>query len=81
MTTAARCPDSASKTACDKLYEASIVWDTLADAFKRYARCMREAGFVDVRENIFKVPSASLPSDKRLKQIDALEMTNVVEGA
>jgi hypothetical protein len=42
---------------------------------------MREAGFIDVRENIFKVPSASWLSDKRLKQIDALEMTNVVEGA
>ena len=74
-------PDSAFKTVCDKFYEASVAWGTPTDVPERYAQYMREAGFVDVRENIFKVPSAPWPRDKRLKQIGALELTNVVEGA
>ena len=73
--------DSAFKTTCDKFLEAGVLWGTPCDAPIRYAQYMREAGFVDVSENIFKVPSAPWPRDKRLKQIGALEMTNVVEGA
>lgn len=74
-------PDSAFKTVCDKFYEASVIWGTPVDAPVRYARYLLDAGFVDVSENIFKVPTAPWPKDERMKIIGALEMTNLVEGA
>jgi ubiquinone/menaquinone biosynthesis C-methylase UbiE len=73
--------DSGFKTVCDKFMEASRIFSTPLDAPLYFATYMREAGFVDISENIFKVPASPWPKDKRLKQIGALEMTNVIEGA
>ena len=74
-------PDSGFKVICDKFIEASYLFGTPADSPLYFAEYLRSAGFVDVAEHIFKVPSSPWPKDKRLKQIGALEMTNVVEGA
>ena len=74
-------PDSGFKLICDKFIEASYLFGTPADSPIHFAEYLRNAGFVDVTEHIFKVPSSPWPKDKRLKQIGALEMTNVVEGA
>lgn len=74
-------PDSGFKLICDKFIEASYLFGAPADSPLRFAEYLRNAGFVDVTEHIFKVPSSPWPKDKRLKQIGALEMTNVVEGA
>ena len=73
--------DNGFRQVCEKFMEASALWGTPADAPTRYAQYMRDAGFIDVSENVFKVPSCPWPKDKVLKQIGALEMTNVVEGA
>ena len=73
--------DNGFRQVCEKFMEASALWGTPADAPTRYAQYMRDAGFIDVSENVYKVPSCPWPKDKVLKQIGALEMTNVVEGA
>ncbi|KAL0263375.1 hypothetical protein SLS55_002355, partial [Diplodia seriata] len=51
-----------------------------ADAPRRYARYMRESGFVDVDEVVFKVPTSEWPKDARLKRVGALERLNLLEG-
>lgn len=72
---------SGFKTVCSKFREAGRIFGTPLDVPVHFATYMREAGFVDISENIFKVPASPWPKDKRLKQIGALEMTNVIEGA
>jgi SAM-dependent methyltransferase len=73
--------NSGFKTVCRKFREAGKIFGTPLDAPIHFATYMREAGFVDISENIFKVPASPWPKDRRLKQIGALEMTNVMEGA
>ena len=73
--------DSGFKTICERFMEASAIFGTPTDSPIRFARFLREAGFVDVSENIFKIPSSPWPRDKRLKKIGAMEMTNVCEGS
>ena len=41
---------------------------------------MEKAGFVDVVESIFKIPTNPWPKDKRLKMIGAFELANASEG-
>lgn len=73
--------DSMFKFICDKFIEASYGMGAPLDSCLRFAEYLRDAGFVDVVEHIFKMPSSPWPKDKRLKKIGALEMTNLVEGA
>jgi SAM-dependent methyltransferase len=73
--------DSGFKVICDKFIEASYLFGTPADSPLRFASYLRDAGFIDVAEHIFKVPASPWPKNKRLKQIGALEMMNVVAGA
>ncbi|KAK7885767.1 hypothetical protein LTR67_010119 [Exophiala xenobiotica] len=41
---------------------------------------MQRAGFVDVRQNMFKVPQGIWPKDKKLKEIGAFENFSLVHG-
>ncbi len=41
---------------------------------------MQRAGFVDVEQNIFKVPQGIWPKDKRLKELGAFEDFSLVHG-
>lgn len=50
------------------------------DACTRYADYMTAAGFVDVVEKRFKMPTSAWPKEKRLKLIGAFEMHNLVKG-
>lgn len=45
-----------------------------------YKRWMEAAGFVDVVETIYKVPSSPWPKNRRMKQIGALELGNFDSG-
>ena len=74
-------PDSGFKLMCDKLVEASILFGASCDNPPQYADYLRTAGFVQVTEHIFKIPSSPWPKDKRLKHIGALEMANVIAGS
>jgi hypothetical protein len=51
-----------------------------AEAPRFYKERMEKAGFVDVVESIFKVPTNPWPKDKKLKMIGAFELANVSEG-
>lgn len=73
--------DSMFKFICDKFIEASYGMGAPLDSCLRFAEYLRTAGFVDVAEHVFKMPSSPWPKNERLKKIGALEMTNVVEGA
>lgn len=41
---------------------------------------MADAGFVDIHEDIYKLPNAPWPKDKHLKEIGAYHMASVMEG-
>lgn len=73
--------DSMFRYICDKFIEASYGMGAPLDSCLRFAEYLRTAGFVDVAEHVFKMPSSPWPKNERLKKIGALEMTNVVEGA
>lgn len=73
--------DSGFLQTCKKFVEASKVFGTPSDIGTEFKTLLQNAGFVDVTENIFKVPSSPWPKDKRLKQIGAMEMANLVNGA
>jgi hypothetical protein len=45
-----------------------------------WKRQMEEAGFVDVQENRFKIPTSPWPKDKRLKKIGAFEHVHFRDG-
>jgi len=47
----------------------------------KWKKRFEEAGFVDVVERIYKIPSSPWPKDKVLKKIGAFELLNIVEGA
>jgi SAM-dependent methyltransferase len=72
---------SGFKTVWELLMEAGSIFGTPLDVPIHFASYMRDAGLIEISENIFKIPASPWPKDKRLKQIGALEMTNVVEGA
>ncbi|KIX08392.1 uncharacterized protein Z518_03048 [Rhinocladiella mackenziei CBS 650.93] len=75
-------PDhSMFKYICDKFIEASYGLQAPLDCCLRFAEYLRNAGYVDVVEHIFKIPTSPWPKDKRMKKIGALEMTNLVAGA
>jgi hypothetical protein len=46
-----------------------------------YRSRLEQAGFVDVHERVFKIPTSPWPRDPRLKRIGAFELVNVMEGA
>lgn len=46
------------------------------DAPRFYKLRMGAAGFVDVVESVFKVPSSPRPKDGRMKQVGSLELAN-----
>jgi SAM-dependent methyltransferase len=73
--------NSTFKVMCDQFIEASYGMNAPLDSCLRFADYLRNAGFVDVQEHIFKMPSSPWPKDRRLKKVGALEMTNIVAGA
>ena len=45
-----------------------------------YITYMKNAGFVDVIEKRFSIPTAPWPKDKRMKLIGAFELQNLMQG-
>ncbi|KUJ06286.1 S-adenosyl-L-methionine-dependent methyltransferase [Mollisia scopiformis] len=60
--------------------EASVRIGCPLDACTRYAEYMSSAGFEDVVEKRFKMPSAPWAKEKRMKLIGAFEMHNLLKG-
>ncbi|KIW44598.1 uncharacterized protein PV06_03056 [Exophiala oligosperma] len=63
-----------------KFFDASIPFGTDATSPRNLKTWMEEAGFVDVKEHILKLPVGSWPKDRRLKQVGLLESVNMTEG-
>ena len=47
----------------------------------KWKQQLKDAGFKNVTETVFKIPSSPWPKDKRMKKVGAFELMNVVEGA
>lgn len=60
--------------------EASALLGIPLDAVASYASYLRDAGFEDVVETRYKLPSGPWPKDKRMKLIGAFEMHNLLRG-
>jgi hypothetical protein len=60
--------------------EASAVCGFPLAAAEEYKSYIEAAGFIDVVEQRFKVPSSPWPKDKRLKLIGAFELHNLTAG-
>ncbi|KIX06845.1 uncharacterized protein Z518_04821 [Rhinocladiella mackenziei CBS 650.93] len=72
---------SAYVKVCDTFQEIAEKIGAAPDAPLNYRSWMIDAGFKNVREHIFKIPTSPWPRDPRLKKIGALELMNVMEGA
>lgn len=51
-----------------------------ADAPLSWMQRLEKAGFEDVQQQVFKVPSSPWPKDRRLKRIGAFELANFLGG-
>jgi ubiquinone/menaquinone biosynthesis C-methylase UbiE len=51
------------------------------DAPLSWMQRLEKAGFEDVQQHVFKIPSSPWPKDPRLKRIGAFELANFLEGA
>ncbi|KAL5345672.1 hypothetical protein ACLOAV_009426 [Pseudogymnoascus australis] len=47
----------------------------------KYADYLRDAGFVNIVETRYKLPTSAWPKDKRLKLVGAFQMQSLLEGA
>jgi ubiquinone/menaquinone biosynthesis C-methylase UbiE len=75
-------PENSAYVEIEKIFAA--VGDAIGasvDAPLSWKQRMEKAGFADVQENVFKVPTSPWPKDPRLKKIGAFELANVWEGA
>lgn len=73
--------DSAYVEFGDTMRRIADILGTPIDAPTKWRAQLEEAGFEDVHETIYKLPSSPWPRDLKLKQIGAMELTNFSEGA
>jgi hypothetical protein len=73
-------PDSAYAEIPKLFFEIGEAMGASGTAPTRYKRWMEAAGFVDVVETIYKVPSSPWPKNQKLKEIGALELANFDRG-
>jgi ubiquinone/menaquinone biosynthesis C-methylase UbiE len=73
-------PNTAFEATSTIFFKIAKAMGASAEAPALYKERMKNAGFVDVVETIFKVPSRPWPQDKRLKTIGAFEAANYSEG-
>ena len=66
--------------------ETGHIWFAIGDALGVSSRApaqwksmMEKAGFEDVREHMYKIPTSPWPKDKRLKQVGAFELVQYQE--
>jgi len=73
--------DSAYVEVCRTFQEIGGKIGADPDAPLRYRDYLLNAGFVDVHQVVFKLPTSPWPKDPRLKKAGALELMNVMQGA
>lgn len=79
--------DDNSVPANSSLKELEVIFFDMAEKMGASAKVplqwkgmMERAGFVDVKENVFKMPQGVWPKDKRLKKIGAFENWALIHG-
>ncbi|RSL49060.1 hypothetical protein CEP54_012626 [Fusarium duplospermum] len=65
---------------CDDIVDASITADRPLPGASSIKKALKETGFVDIHEKIYKIPINSWPKNRRLKRFGELWHANVAEG-
>lgn len=73
-------PDASMLEMQRMFFEMGEKMGTEVDAPLRFKAGLKAAGFVDVVENVFKIPQGPWPKDKRLKKIGAFENYSLTMG-
>lgn len=74
-------PENSQLLASAKLhFEMAEKMGAPLEAPRQWKRQLRDCGFVEVREVIFKIPNGSWPKDKRMRTIGTLERLMLLEG-
>ncbi|KAL1969678.1 hypothetical protein VTN77DRAFT_8231 [Rasamsonia byssochlamydoides] len=63
-----------------KVNDASVQFGKSVNAAERLPQKLRDAGFVDVTDDVYKCPIGSWPKDPRLKQIGRIYLCSVLEA-
>ncbi|KAK4462014.1 Demethylmenaquinone methyltransferase [Cladorrhinum samala] len=63
-----------------QLYHGTSLADRQADIGPQLKDWMKEVGFVDVRESVFKIPLNGWPKESRLKHVGMLWQRNLLDG-
>lgn len=66
-------PDSPFKQACDVFYEIGARMGTDMNAPRQWKAQMEQAGFQNVQDVVFKMPSGPWTKNKRLREVGLLE--------
>ncbi|KAI8664812.1 hypothetical protein NCS56_00915200 [Fusarium sp. Ph1] len=65
---------------CDDIVDASIAADRPLPGAASIKQALKETGFVDIHEKIYKIPINGWPKNRRLKRFGELWHANVAEG-
>ncbi|KAJ4319455.1 hypothetical protein N0V84_006358 [Fusarium piperis] len=65
---------------CNDIVDASIAADRPLPGASSIKKALKEAGFVDIHEKIYKIPINGWPKNRRLKRFGELWHANVAEG-
>ncbi|MCJ1432955.1 hypothetical protein MMC27_002313 [Xylographa pallens] len=65
---------------CKLIVDASEQYGKPVPRYSQYKGWLEEAGFVDVREYLFKIPVNTWPKNKQLKEVGKYQLLNYTEG-
>ena len=65
---------------CGLIVEASRKYGKPVPHHTQYKKWIEGAGFVDVREYLFKIPINTWPKNKQLKEVGKYQLLNYTEG-
>jgi len=65
---------------CDLIVDASEQYGKPVPRYSQYKGWLEDAGFVDVREYLFKIPVNTWPKNKQLKEVGKYQLLNYTEG-
>lgn len=74
-------PTSGFPSFATKIAEATKIAGYWVLEPNKYADYLRDAGFVNIVETRYKLPTSAWPKDKRLKLVGAFQMQSLLEGA
>ncbi len=73
-------PDSYLSYWSEKICEAAELYNRPVPLYTEYRRWLEQAGFVDVKQIVFKSPTNSWPKSKQLKGVSAFQLLAHLDG-